>query len=1007
LNFQQGVKQKITSMNQITTAVTQSVPQTKKTSRFSNSVMLLGTIFMLALQTIAGKANAINIPVSAFTCTQTMTATSTCVGTGFYANGWATGTGYWQYTLNTVGFSGTIAMTFTHTKSSAAGPTSGQVYYNIGGADVVVSGGAFTVTTSCQSQTVTLPAACAGVSNLVVKVKMLGATANTATHRITSQNVFDGTSASCTVAPTAGTVTAGTNPVCNGSTTTLTLNGSSNGAGITRQWQSSLNNTTWSNISGATGLTYTTPALAVNTYYRVITTCSAVPASPATTPSYLVNVNTVTIANIFGYSSPMLVDEIQNLTNATPGGLWLTSQPSVASITGAGVLTGEFGGSTAITYQVTDAVTGCVGSKSVNIDVIWPNTLALYAGVNGNSTAVIPVPDDAVSSLKAVGFDAASPCGSGGLSGLTVDVANVAYNKDSAHVSYKVYPEAGMALNMFRIHARARVSSTGPAKARIAYRYFTNGVASAWISEAADVNLVSGSCGASANSWDFNTGNPANPNPTVNGIKDSLEVAVYPFAPGASTGTFQLNTLEVYGIVTTNVNCSAGSVTTTADSVYPAIVNICDSGSRFLNYNLGTGGVAGVGITYQWQSSITSPTAGFTDITGATGVVFQTPNFIAGVGSDTVYYRVKVSCSISSTTAFSEANLVSIHSTPANAGTITGAITSSTAIPFRHALIGTAYTLSSTNTGGTWSSNDTSVVSINPTSGAITAHIPGDAIITYRKATGGCFGTTKDTIIAYRPNTKALYVGRNGSSTNVYAVAGTNGSAATALTNANWGGATPCGSGGISGLTNVTVIKDQPTNGQVITRVSATGTNFNATQIRATVRGTNSGNYQVYLGYKAAGGSTWTTSAPVAVEADDCGYSHNEVIFDFTATPVVVNPAGVDFAVFAYNGTATTTFQVNSLSVIGSGNAIISGNGVNYLNQVANVSLYPNPVNNTLNISAKEKVNAVILSIDGKKLIEQKDAKNIDVSSLISGMYLIQVYSENNTLLKTDKFVKK
>ncbi len=239
----------------------------------------------------------------------------------------------------------------------------------------------------------------------------------------------------------------------------------------------------------------------------------------------------------------------------------------------------------------------------------------------------------------------------------------------------------------------------------------------------------------------------------------------------------------------------------------------------------------------------------------------------------------------------------------------------------------------------------------------------------------------------------------------VYAVAGANGSAATALANTNWGGATPCGSGGISGLTNVTTVKDQATNGQVVTRVSATGTNFNATQIRATVRGTNSGAYLAYLGYKAVGSSTWTTSAPVAVEPDDCGYSHDEVIFDFTATPVLVNPAGVDFAVFGYNGTATTTFQVNSLSVIGSGNAIVAGH-TNALNQAAQVSLYPNPVTNTLNIAANETVNAVILSIDGRKLIEQKDAKNIDVSSLISGMYLIQVYSENNTLLKTDKFVK-
>jgi hypothetical protein len=47
------------------------------------------------------------------------------------------------------------------------------------------------------------------------------------------------------------------------------------------------------------------------------------------------------------------------------------------------------------------------------------------------------------------------------------------------------------------------------------------------------------------------------------------------------------------------------------------------------------------------------------------------------------------------------------------------------------------------------------------------------------------------------------------------------------------------------------------------------------------------------------------------------------------------------------------------------------------------------------------------MSVDGKKLIEQKDASRIDVSSLVSGMYLIQVYGESNSLLKAEKFVKK
>src|ERR1700748_259110 len=145
-------------MNQTTTGTTHGFPKIKnvfaiskkkndaKSTRLSKSLVMFSSIFMLALQLFSGAAHAVNIPVTAFSCTQTMTATTTCVGVGDFASGWQTGTGFWQYTLNTVGYTGAITMKFSNTKSSAAGPTSGQVYYNIGAGDVAVTGGAFAVT---------------------------------------------------------------------------------------------------------------------------------------------------------------------------------------------------------------------------------------------------------------------------------------------------------------------------------------------------------------------------------------------------------------------------------------------------------------------------------------------------------------------------------------------------------------------------------------------------------------------------------------------------------------------------------------------------------------------------------------------------------------------------------------------------------------------------------------------------------------------------------------------
>lgn len=74
----------------------------------------------------------------------------------------------------------------------------------------------------------------------------------------------------------------------------------------------------------------------------------------------------------------------------------------------------------------------------------------------------------------------------------------------------------------------------------------------------------------------------------------------------------------------------------------------------------------------------------------------------------------------------------------------------------------------------------------------------------------------------------------------------------------------------------------------------------------------------------------------------------------------------------------------------------------------ANVSLYPNPTQNTLNISAKETIqSATVFNILGKKLktVEMnKTSGSIDVSSLNSGVYFVK-YSINGAV-GSAKFIK-
>ncbi|HNP53628.1 MAG TPA: GEVED domain-containing protein, partial [Ferruginibacter sp.] len=77
----------------------------------------------------------------------------------------------------------------------------------------------------------------------------------------------------CTGTPDPGNTLSTASTVCPTTSFSLSLSNTINGSGITYQWQSSPDNTTWTDISGATGTTYTTNQT-VSTYYRCKVTCA-------------------------------------------------------------------------------------------------------------------------------------------------------------------------------------------------------------------------------------------------------------------------------------------------------------------------------------------------------------------------------------------------------------------------------------------------------------------------------------------------------------------------------------------------------------------------------------------------------------------------------------------------------------------------------------------------------------------------------------------------------------
>jgi GEVED domain/Secretion system C-terminal sorting domain len=79
---------------------------------------------------------------------------------------------------------------------------------------------------------------------------------------------------SCSGITAGGSVSATVSAACTSDTFVVNLSASTDASGITYQWQSSTDSTTWTNISGATGTNYTATGITATTYYQCVSSCT-------------------------------------------------------------------------------------------------------------------------------------------------------------------------------------------------------------------------------------------------------------------------------------------------------------------------------------------------------------------------------------------------------------------------------------------------------------------------------------------------------------------------------------------------------------------------------------------------------------------------------------------------------------------------------------------------------------------------------------------------------------
>lgn len=198
----------------------------------------------------------------------------------------------------------------------------------------------------------------------------------------TDQNVATGT-ATVSSASVAGSI-SGTTTICSGNTTTLTLAGYTG----TIQWQSSADNSTWSDISGATSASYTTPALTTTTYYQAVVT-SGVCAS-ATTSVTTVTVNSVSVAGSITGTSTICSGTTTTLTLGGYTGTiqWQTSSNNSIwnDINGATLASYTTPALTADTYYRAVVTNGVCASQTTAVTTVSVDPALVAGNISGATT---------------------------------------------------------------------------------------------------------------------------------------------------------------------------------------------------------------------------------------------------------------------------------------------------------------------------------------------------------------------------------------------------------------------------------------------------------------------------------------------------------------------------------------------------------------------------------------------------------------------------------------------
>ena len=545
--------------------------------------------------------------------------------------------------------------------------------------------------------------------------------------------------------PAVGTI-AGAATICVGATTHLT---DPTTGGV---WSSgSIGVASVSATGIVTGVTGGTAIIS----YTLTNACGS------TSATYVVTVNTsaVTPGPING-TAAICPGDITQLTDATPGGAWSSLSPAIATITATGLVTGIAGGTSKISYAVTN---GC-GTVATTL-IVTVNT-APAAGIilgtagfcMGSTSLLTDATSGGVWSSTATGV--ATVGTSGLVTGVSAGTSNISYTFTNSCgsatatrvVTVSAPPAAGAIAGTFVLCAGISTSLSDPTSSG-------GGVWSSSITLVATVDasgfMTAVSAGTTSISYKITntcgvvfatqvvTVNPAPAAGAIAGAAGVCISSVTSLSDASPGGSWSSSATGVATVGSSGLVTALSSGTTT---ISYTVTNSCGTAvaTKIVTVSIPSvaGTIAGTFVFCAGSSTLLSDPTGtvggaWSSTIGSVATIDASGSATAtSAGTTTISYTISNSCGVVAAT-----QIITINPLPA-AGSISGTAA---------VCIGSTTSLSDTSPGGTWSSTVPGIATVG-TSGLITGVSTGTTTISYTVSNGcGTIAATRTVTVGISP----------------------------------------------------------------------------------------------------------------------------------------------------------------------------------------------------------------------------------------------------------------